>query len=316
MKTILVTGIAGFIGSWTAQALKKRGDRVIGLDNFNSYYNPALKKARVKNLLTGCKVIKADISDLNSLEKIFKTHKIDQVCHLAAQAGVRYSLENPFTYAQTNVTGTLNLLELCRRYKIKTFVYASSSSVYGNNKKIPFSVKDPVDEPISLYAVTKKSNELMAYTYHHLYRLHTTGLRFFTVYGPWGRPDMAYFKFTEAILKGKGIDVYNFGKMKRDFTYITDIVAGVLAALDKNLPNAILNLGNSHAVKLMDMIRCLERELGKKAKINMKPLQPGDLTESYADIRESAKILHFKPKVRIEQGLKQFVRWYVTHWKN
>ncbi len=316
MKRILVTGAAGFIGSWTAQALKRRGDRVVGIDNFNDYYDPSLKRARVKNLLAGCKVIRADISNLKTLDKIFSAHKFDQVCHLAAQAGVRYSLKNPFTYEQSNVLGTLNLLEMCRKHKVRTFVYASSSSVYGNNKKIPFSVKDPVDEPISLYAVTKKANELMAYTYHHLYGIKTTGLRFFTVYGPWGRPDMAYFKFTDAILQGKAIDVYNFGKMKRDFTYITDIVAGVISALDKSLPYGIFNLGNSHAVKLTDMIHCLERELGRKAKMKLLPIQPGDLVESYADIRESVKVLRFKPKVRIEEGLKTFVRWYVTHWKS
>ncbi len=314
MAKILVTGAAGFIGSSTAQALTKRGDKVVGIDNFNDYYDPKLKKARVKNLLEGCKVIRANIIDIKSLKKIFAAHKFDQVCHLAAQGGVRYSLTNPFIYEQTNILGTLNLLELCREYRVHSFIYASSSSVYGNNKKIPFSIHDPVDEPISLYAATKKTNELMAYTYHHLFGIRATGLRFFTVYGPWGRPDMAYFKFTDAILKGKPIDVYNFGRMKRDFTYITDIVSGILSALDKNLPYKVFNLGNSQSVKLMYMIQRLEQELGKKAKIKMLPLQPGDVQESFADIRESAKELQFEPKVRIEEGLKEFAKWYKSYF--
>lgn len=314
MAKILVTGIAGFIGSWTGATLAERGDQVIGLDNFNDYYDPKLKRDRVKRLLGDCKVIRADITDLKALRKIFKAHKIEKVCHLAAQAGVRYSLTNPFTYEKTNFLGTLNLLEACREQGVKTFVYASSSSVYGNNKKIPFAVEDPVDQPISLYAVTKKSNELMAYTYHHLYGLKVTGLRFFTVYGPWGRPDMAYFKFADAITKGKTIDVYNFGKMKRDFTYVSDIVAGVTSALDKSHACEIFNLGNSRAVELLYMIQCLEKELGKKAKTKLLPIQPGDLPESFADIQKSAKLLGFKPQVKIEEGLHQFVEWFKRYF--
>jgi UDP-glucuronate 4-epimerase len=315
MATILVTGIAGFIGSSTAHKLAERGDTVVGVDNFNSYYDPTLKRARAKRLEGKATIHEADITDLEAMKKVFSKHKIDKVCHLAAQAGVRYSLENPFAYEHANNIGTLNLLEICRHSGIKSFIYASSSSVYGGNTKTPFSVEDNVDKPISLYAATKKYNELMAYTYHHLYGLNTTGLRFFTVYGPWGRPDMALFKFTKATLKGEPIDVYNYGKMKRDFTYISDIVAGILASLDKSYPYEIFNLGNNNTVELNYFIECVEKELGKKAQRNMLPLQPGDVPETSADIEHSRRRLGFEPKVKIEQGIKEFIQWYRDYFK-
>lgn len=315
MNTILVTGAAGFIGSWTCEALLARGDKVIGADSFNSYYDPAIKRARVEKFQDRCKVYECDIADYKAVEKIFDENKIDQVCHLAAQAGVRYSLTHPFVYEQSNNIGTLNLLELVRHKGIKSFIFASSSSVYGNNKKIPFSVEDFVDHPISLYAATKKYNELIAHTYHHLYGINCTGLRFFTVYGPWGRPDMALFLFTKAILADKPIDVYNHGKMKRDFTYITDIVNGILASLDKNYPYEIFNLGNSNTVELSYFIECIEKELGKKAKQNLLPMQPGDVPVSFADIEKSRKMLGFEPKVRIEEGIRNFIRWYKEYFK-
>lgn len=315
MATILVTGIAGFIGSWTAEKLLERGDKVVGVDNFNDYYDVSIKRNRIGKFKGDFKLYESDITDYKAMERIFNENKIDKVCHLAAQAGVRYSLTNPFTYESTNVLGTLNFLELCRHKGVKTIVYASSSSVYGNNKKTPFSVEDNVDHPISLYAATKKTNELMAYTYHHLFGLHCTGLRFFTVYGPWGRPDMALFKFTKAILEDKPIDVYNFGKMKRDFTFITDIVAGILASLDKEYPYEIFNLGNSNTVELMYYIECIEKELGKKAKKNLLPMQPGDVPESFADIERSRKMLGFDPKVKIEEGIHQFILWYKSYYR-
>ena len=315
MATILVTGVAGFIGSSTAHKLFERGDTVVGVDNFNSYYDPTLKRARAKRLEGKATIHEADITDLDAMKKIFSAHKIDKVCHLAAQAGVRYSLENPFAYEHANNLGTLNLLEICRHGGIKSFIYASSSSVYGGNTNTPFSVEDSVDKPISLYAATKNYNELMAHTYHHLFGIHTTGLRFFTVYGPWGRPDMALFKFTEATLKGKPIYVYNYGKMKRDFTYISDIVAGILASLDKSYPYEVFNLGNNNTVELNYFIECIEKELGKKAQRNLLPLQPGDVPETSADIEHSRENLGFEPRVRIEQGIKEFIQWYRDYYK-
>ncbi|MGQ0644880.1 MAG: NAD-dependent epimerase/dehydratase family protein [Elusimicrobiota bacterium] len=315
MKTVLVTGAAGFIGSWTSEALLARGDAVVGVDNFNDYYDVSLKRARAKKFEGRCRIYEADIADLAAVERVFQENKIDQVCHLAAQAGVRYSLENPFAYENANGLGTLNLLETCRRRGVKSFIYASSSSVYGGNTKIPFSVEDPVEKPISLYAATKRANELTAYTYHHLFGLRATGLRFFTVYGPWGRPDMALFKFTKAILEDKPIDVYNHGKMKRDFTFVTDIVAGVTASLDKNYPYEIFNLGNSRSVDLSYFIECIARELGRKPKMNLLPLQPGDVPETFADIEKSKKMLGFDPKVGIEEGIRQFVKWYRDYFK-
>jgi len=315
MATILVTGIAGFIGSSTALVLAGRGDTVIGVDNFNDYYDPTLKRSRAKRLDGKAKIHEVDITDLEGMKKIFSQYKIDKVCHLAAQAGVRYSIENPFAYEQANNIGTLNILELCRHQGIKTLVYASSSSVYGGNTKTPFSVEDAVDKPISLYAATKKYNELMAYTYHHLFGLNCTGLRFFTVYGPWGRPDMALFKFTENTIKGKPIDVYNFGMMKRDFTFISDIVAGIIASLDKAYPYEVFNLGNSSTVELSYFIECVEKELGRKAQRNMLPMQPGDVPETSADIEKSRRMLGFDPKVKIEQGIKEFITWYRDYYK-
>jgi UDP-glucuronate 4-epimerase len=256
-----------------------------------------------------------DIADYKALERVFDARHFDKVCHLAAQAGVRYSLTNPFAYETANGLGTLNVLELCRHKGVQTLVYASSSSVYGGNKKIPFSVDDPVDKPISLYAATKKYNELMAHTYHHLYGLRCTGLRFFTVYGPWGRPDMALFKFTKAILEGKPIEVYNYGKMRRDFTYVTDVVAGVLASLDKEYPCEVFNLGNSQTVELLHFIRCIEKELGREAKMNLLPLQPGDVPETFADIQKSRDMLGFNPAVKIEEGIRRFIAWYKDYYK-
>jgi UDP-glucuronate 4-epimerase len=314
MRTILLTGAAGFIGSWTCEALLKRGDRVVGVDNFNDYYDVTLKRDRVNKFRDKCAVHEIDITDIEALRRVFRDHKIDQVCHLAAQAGVRYSLENPFAYENANGLGTLNLLELCRREKVMSFVYASSSSVYGGNTKIPFSVEDPVDKPISLYAATKRANELAAYTYHHLFGLHCTGLRFFTVYGPWGRPDMALFKFTKALLAGEPIDVYNHGQMKRDFTYITDIVNGILASLDKNYPYEIFNLGNSQTVELSHFIACVARELGVTPRMNLLPLQPGDVPETFADIDKSRRMLGFQPAVRVEEGIRQFIQWYKSYY--
>jgi UDP-glucuronate 4-epimerase len=315
MSTILLTGIAGFIGYHTADALAKRGDTVIGVDNFNDYYDVKLKRDRVKRLPKNCSIVECDISDLKGMTAVFSSHKIDKVCHLAAQAGVGYSLKNPFPYEISNNLGTLTVLELTKINKIATFVYASSSSVYGGNTKTPFSVEDNVDRPISLYAATKRYNELMARTYNHLYGIHCTGLRFFTVYGPWGRPDMALFKFTKAILQGKPIDVYNNGHMKRDFTYISDIVAGILAALDKNYPNEIFNLGNSSTVELSHYIECIEKELGRKAERNFLPLQPGDVTATFADIEHTREKLGFNPHVKVEDGIKNFIAWYKDYYK-
>lgn len=315
MKTVCLTGIAGFIGSWVAEALTERGVRVIGVDNFNDYYEVTLKRDRVKRLKDKCKLYEADVADYKKMEIVFSENKIDQVCHLAAQAGVGYSLKNPFAYETANNLGTLNLLELCRHKGVPSFVYASSSSVYGGNTKIPFSVSDNVDKPISLYAATKKYNELIAYTYHHLYELRSTGLRFFTVYGPWGRPDMALFKFTKAILEGKPIDVYNFGKMKRDFTYITDIVQGTVASLEKDYPYEVFNLGNSKSVELNYFIEVIEKELGKKAQKNLLPLQPGDVPETFADIDKSRQMLGFDPQVSIEQGIQKFIAWYKEYYQ-
>lgn len=317
MKTILVTGGAGFIGFHVAKALLERGDSVVIVDNFNDYYDPKLKHGRIDQIKDSgnLEVVEADISSYEDMENIFKKHKFDKICHLAAQAGVRYSLENPFKYERSNNLGTLTLLELAKKFKIKDFVFASSSSVYGGNKKTPFSEKDDVSSPISIYAATKKSNELYAHVYHHLYGLNCTGLRFFTVYGPWGRPDMAAFKFAKAITAGKPIDVYNFGKMRRDFTFITDIVWGVLAAIDNPFPYEIFNLGNNNPVDLIKFIELIEESLGKKAEKNMMPLQPGDVPETYADIGKAKEMLGYEPKTGIEEGVKKFIKWYDLHVK-
>jgi UDP-glucuronate 4-epimerase len=310
-ETILVTGGAGFIGFHTAQALLAQNKKVIIVDNFNNYYNPKLKKDRIASLSKkNSTVHNLDISNLNSLQDIFKKNKISKVCHLAAQAGVRYSLENPFAYEKSNILGTLNLLELSKNNNIKDFIFASSSSVYGNNKKVPFSESDNVDHPISAYAATKKSTELLAYTYHHLYNLNCTALRFFTVYGPFGRPDMSYYKFTEAILNNKPIPVFNNGNMRRDFTYVTDVVSGVLSALEKSYPYEIFNLGNSKPIELKYFISLIEKECGREATKDFLPMQPGDLKETFADISKSKKLLGYNPSTSIEEGIKLFVDWY------
>ncbi len=315
MSNILVTGGAGFIGSHLIKKLVARGDQVITIDNFNNYYNPALKEARVKIFLadTDFKLYRKDICDLEALKDIFKEHRIDKIVHLAALAGVRYSLKDPFTFEQVNGLGTLNLLEMAKDYQVKNFVYASSSSVYGGNQKFPSSEDDNVDKPVSLYAANKKANELMAYTYHHIYKLPTIGLRFFTVYGPWGRPDMALFLFARGILENRPIDVYNYGKMQRDFTYIDDIVDGIIAALDKNYDYEIFNLGNSEVIELEYFIKVIEDILGKKAQRNDLPMQAGDVLKSYADITKAKKMLGYNPKTSIEEGIKKFLDWYLEY---
>lgn len=313
MKTVLVTGAAGFIGAWTARALVERGDRVIGLDNFNSYYNPRLKRDRVKALIPGVPIRTVDMADGAAVRRALRGDRVDQICHLGAQAGVRYSITHPLVYEQSNALGTLNMLEWARERGVGTFVFASSSSVYGDNKKVPFSVDDRVDHPVSLYAATKRANELTAHVYHHLYGIHCTGLRFFTVYGPWGRPDMAYFSFTKAVLEGKPIDVFNRGRMKRDFTYVSDIVSGVLAALDRNDPWAIYNLGNNQPVTLDRFIRAIEAATGKKARRRLRPLQPGDVVATWADIETSTRRLGYRPTVDIETGVRRFVDWYLDY---
>lgn len=321
---ILVTGVAGFIGFHVATALLEQGDIVLGIDNLNDYYEVSLKEARLKKLEESTKkrlgsfvFVKEDIAHFSALQQILansKIGKIDVICHLAAQAGVRYSLTNPFVYEESNLKGTLNILELARQNNIKQVVFASSSSVYGGNTKIPFAEEDPVNQPISLYAATKRAGELICHSYHHLYGMNITCLRFFTVYGPYGRPDMAMFIFTKNILNGKPIEVYNHGKMKRDFTYIADIVSGVVASLDKPMGFAIINLGNSHSVDLLYFIACLEKELGTKAEKKLLPLQPGDVPETFADIRKAKRLLGFEPKTNIEEGIKQFVAWYQSYY--
>lgn len=313
---IFVTGAAGFIGFHTAKALLDNGHEVVGLDNFNDYYDPALKEARHAQLelYAGYQGIRGDLFDYELLSQLFETHRFDRVCHLAAQAGVRYSIENPFAYQESNLKGFLNILEACRRHAIARLVYASSSSVYGGNMKVPFCEADIVDHPVSLYAATKKANELMAHAYSHLYGIQTVGLRFFTVYGPWGRPDMAYWLFTEAILKGEPIKVFNHGDMQRDFTYIDDIVSGITASLFSDGLDSyeIINLGNNQPEKLMDMIQFLGDSLGNVPTMNMLPMQSGDVHITYADIRKARKKLGYQPTTSLQQGLEQFVRWYVS----
>jgi UDP-glucuronate 4-epimerase len=305
----LVTGGAGFIGFHTAKRLLEKGHQVVVIDNFNDYYDVKLKKLRA-SLLKGAKIYKEDLADSKKIDSIFKKEKFDKVIHLAAQAGVRYSLINPFAYVESNVKGTLSIFEACRHNGVKDIVYASSSSVYGGNKKIPFSEKDPVEKPISLYAQTKRDNELMAHVYSHLYGLNTTGLRFFTVYGPYGRPDMAAWIFAKKIIEGQPIDVFNNGKMKRDFTFVTDIVEGILLASDKAMHCEVLNLGNDSPVELMKFIDILESNLGKKAEKKLLPLQPGDVPETRADISKAKKLLGWKPETKIEEGLKKFIDWF------
>ena len=313
---ILVTGSAGFIGFHLAKKLLEKGVDVVGVDNLNDYYDPKLKTDRNKILKSHENYIflKDDLADKKFITQLFKKFKFDQVCHLAAQAGVRYSIENPAVYIQSNIVGFANLIEATKNAGIRNFVYASSSSVYGNSAKAKFSVKDRTDEPISLYAATKKADELIAYTYNHLFGLNCTGLRFFTVYGPWGRPDMAPFKFTGRIIAGKEIEVYNFGKMKRDFTYIDDIVSGIIAALKRPKGFRVYNLGNNRPVTLSRFIKAIEAACGQKAKIKYLPLQPGDVLKTAADISESKKDLRFSPKIDIEEGMKKFVSWYQEYY--
>ncbi len=313
---VLITGGAGFIGSATAKALMDRGDEVVIIDNFNDYYDPKLKEARIKKLLKGYKfkLYRGDIRDTKLLEKIFKKEKITKVIHLAAMAGVRYSLLHPQLYMDVNVMGTVNLLEMAVKYKIKNFVFASSSSVYGNNKKVPFSEKDLVDTPISPYAASKKADELIAHVYHHIYKLNVTALRFFTVYGPWGRPDMALFLFTDAIKKNKPIKVFNRGKMSRNFTYIDDIVSGILTVLDKCKGYEIMNIGGDKEETLGRFIQVIEENMGKKAKKKMLPMQPGDVPTTVANIRKLRR-LGWKPTTQIEKGIKNFVEWYKEYYK-
>lgn len=315
--SILVSGAAGFIGFHLSRKLLENGFAVIGYDNVNDYYDPSLKEARLKLLkkFENFTFYRNDLCNFSALEKVFKNHPIEKVCHLAAQAGVRYSLTNPFAYQKSNLEGFLNVIELAKRFQVRNFVYASSSSVYGNNRKLPFSVKDNVDHPISLYAATKKANELIAHTYSHLYRLPTTGLRFFTVYGPFGRPDMALFLFTQKITTGKAIDVYNKGNMRRDFTYIDDIVNGIIAALETISQYEIFNLGNHRSENLMDFIRLIEHYLGKKAIINYLPIQPGDVPETFADIEHARAILGFQPTTDIATGIKRFIDWYKAYFQ-
>lgn len=316
-KTILVTGSAGFIGFHTTKKLLELGAIVIGADNFNNYYDPKLKEDRnaILEKNSNYHLYRGDLSEETFVNKIFKENKIDQICHLAAQPGVRYSLINPRAYIKSNIDAFLNILEAARNFQIKDVVYASSSSVYGNNKKTPFSVSDPVDKPISLYAATKKADELMAHTYHHLFGINTTGLRFFTVMGPWGRPDMSPILFTDAIIKNEPIKVFNFGKMRRDFTYVDDIVAGIILALDKTNGYQIINLGNNKPIELEYFISCIEKELGKPAIKNYMEMQPGDVLETYADIETTKQMLGWEPKTTIEEAVKNFIIWYKNYHK-
>ncbi|HEU5406729.1 MAG TPA: NAD-dependent epimerase [Nitrospira sp.] len=332
---ILVTGAAGFIGFHVAMRLLDRGDQVIGLDNINDYYDVRLKQARLAQLMLHerFRFVKLDLSNRQGMWDLFASESIRRVVHLAAQAGVRYSLANPHAYTESNIEGFINILEGCRRSTIAHLVYASSSSVYGGNTHMPFSTHDNVDHPVSLYAATKKANELMAHCYAHLYQLSCTGLRFFTVYGPWGRPDMALFIFTKAILEGKPIEVFNQGRMKRDFTYVDDIVEGVIRTLDhpatadptwsgdrptpetSSAPARIYNIGNNRPVELQHFIEVLERALGKKAEKKLMPLQPGDVPATYADIDDLIRDVGFKPSTSIEEGIPRFVKWYREFYK-
>ncbi len=331
---VLVTGAAGFIGSAVTLGLLGRGDRVIGMDNHNDYYDPNLKAARLARhkdnpLYTHFRL---ELSDAASVEEVFATYKPDRVVHLAAQAGVRYSLEKPLTYINSNLVGFAHILESCRHHSVEHLVYASSSSVYGANTAMPFSVHHNVDHPLSLYAATKKANELMAHVYSHLYAIPTTGLRFFTVYGPWSRPDMALYKFTRTMLEGKTIKVFNYGNHRRDFTYIDDIVEGVIRVLDKpasanldwcgdqpdsgssNAPWRIYNIGNNNPIELMVYIRALENSLSLTAKIELLPMQPGDVPDTYADIEDLIRDFDYKPQVNIEDGIAHFVEWYRAYY--
>lgn len=346
---ILVTGTAGFIGYHVAQRLIARGDEVVGLDSINDYYDPALKYARlgqtgisreavaynkpvVSSVHSNYRFLLLNLEDKPNLDALFAEQKFDKVCHLAAQAGVRYSLINPQAYIDSNIVGFIHILEACRHNSVKHLAYASSSSVYGLNETMPFSTSDNVDHPVSLYAASKKSNELMAHTYSHLFGLPTTGLRFFTVYGPWGRPDMALFLFTKAILEGKPIDVFNNGQMQRDFTYIDDIVEGIVRVIDRipqgsagwtgkspdpscsKAPYKVYNIGNSSPVKLMDFIEAIEKALGKTAQKNLMPIQPGDVPATWADVSDLTNDLGYKPQTPIQEGVRRFIDWYKEYF--
>jgi len=334
-KTVLVTGAAGFIGYHLAERLLADGQKVIGLDNLNDYYDPSLKEARLERLEAsdGFTFVRIDLGDRRKMEALFATYGFDAVVNLAAQAGVRYSIENPHAYVDSNLVGFLHILEGCRHTGVEHLVYASSSSVYGSNTSMPFSVHDNIDHPLSLYAATKKANELMAHTYSHLYDLPTTGLRFFTVYGPWGRPDMALFKFTKNILAGEPIDVFNYGNHRRDFTYIDDIVEGIVRVMNKTpdpnpdwssdkpdpgtsrAPWRVYNIGNSNPVELMHYIEVIEDCLGKKAEKNMLPMQPGDVPDTYADVKALTDDVGYKPDTSVEEGVGKFVEWYRGYYK-
>lgn len=324
MKTYLVTGAAGFIGFFLSKALLDKGEQVIGLDNLNDYYEVSLKESRLAVLkkYENFQFYRADLADKEAVFAIFKQHLPAVAVNLAAQAGVRYSIENPDAYISSNIEGFFHILEACRHYPVEHLVFASSSSVYGGNKKVPFSTEDQVDKPVSLYAATKKSNELMAYAYSKLYGISLTGLRFFTVYGPMGRPDMAYFKFAKKIMAGEPIQIYNHGDMRRDFTYIDDIVAGIEKILchppgkDENgAAYKIYNIGNNKPEKLMDYISVLERCLGKEAKKEFLPMQPGDVYETYADVTDLMRDFDFKPSTTIEEGLSRFAEWFLDYYK-
>jgi UDP-glucuronate 4-epimerase len=313
---VLVTGAAGFIGMHCAQRLLARGDKVLGIDNLSPYYSVKLKKDRLAQLEhPRFSFTRLDLADADALREAFKRHKPGRVLHLAAQAGVRYSLENPEAYIQTNLVGFANLLECCRRHPPGHLVYASSSSVYGANTELPWSESQNVDHPVSLYAATKKANELLAHVYSHLYGLHTTGLRYFTVYGPWGRPDMSAFLFAQAIMQGKPIQVFNHGDMQRDFTYIDDIVEGTLRVLDRPAHYAVYNIGNHQPVNLLDYIAALERAFGKKAKLRMKPMQPGDVKATYADTAALRAAVGFAPSTPLDTGLARFAEWFRRYYR-
>lgn len=348
MSKILVTGAAGFIGFHTARRLLRDGHEVVGLDNINDYYDVSLKYARLaetgiskeaekwhsrvrSSLNPDYSFVRMNLEDRDPLNRLFEEEKFDKVCHLAAQAGVRYSLQNPYAYIESNITGFLNILEACRHHQVQHLVYASSSSVYGNNTKMPLSTADNVDHPISLYAATKKSNELMAHTYSHLFGVPTTGLRFFTVYGPWGRPDMALFLFTKAIMQNQPIQIFNNGDMVRDFTYVDDIAEGVIRVIEnpaqvsggenpdasrsKTAPYQVYNIGNSSPVQLMDYIRAIETALGKTATKEFLPMQPGDVPHTEADVSDLVKNLGYKPGTPVKEGVARFITWYREHYR-
>jgi UDP-glucuronate 4-epimerase len=332
---LLLTGAAGFIGFHTAQILLARGDEVVGLDNLNDYYDVTLKQARLDILRKSpnFRFVKLDVADRPGMAELFAKEKFQRVIHLAAQAGVRYSIQNPLAYIDSNVVGFANILEGCRHNGVEHLVYASTSSVYGANTKMPFSVHQNVDHPLSFYAATKKANELMAHTYAHLYQLPVTGLRFFTVYGPWGRPDMALFLFTKTILAGKPIDVFNYGNHRRDFTFVDDIAQGVVRAMDRpaqpnqdwnsdapdpgtsKAPYRLYNIGNNQPVELMRYIECIEQSLGKKAQKNLLPLQAGDVPDTFADVEDLVRDVDYKPATPVEEGVRRFIEWYVQYYK-